>query len=135
MSVTNFTFTKFTAERNSDKLENFESSTDIKISNITKEKFDSLELLKFSFLFNVKYSTLGNIIIEGTVLSSDSDEKMNALVEKWKKSKSISELINDDIAYKVVNTIMYECNIKCLELAHSLKLPSHINLPLLKKSS
>ncbi|HIH25492.1 hypothetical protein J4476_00095 [Candidatus Woesearchaeota archaeon] len=135
MSIVNFSFTKINAEKHSDKLETFESSTDIKISSITKEKFDSQELLKFTFLFDVKYSNLGNILLEGTVLASDSNEKMDALVEKWKKSKAVSELINDDIAHKVVNTILYESNIKCLELAHSLRLPSHINLPLLKKSS
>ncbi|MEK6955902.1 MAG: hypothetical protein AABW52_04545 [Nanoarchaeota archaeon] len=135
MSIINFSFTKFNAERNSDKLEIFESSTDIKISSITKEKYGSDEMLKFLFTFNVKYSNMGSVAVEGSVIASDSNEKMDALLEKWKKSKAISELINDDIANKVVNTILYECNIKCLELAHSLRLPSHINMPLIKKSS
>ena len=135
MSIINFSFTKFNAERNSDKLEIFESSTDIKISSITKEKYSSDEMLKFLFMFNVKYSNIGSVAVEGSVIASDSNEKMDALLEKWKKSKAISELINDDIANKVVNTILYECNIKCLELAHSLRLPSHINMPLIKKSS
>ena len=135
MSIVNFSFTKFNAERNSDKLEIFESSTDIKISSITKEKYSSDEMLKFLFMFNVKYSNFGSVAVEGSVIACDSNEKMDALLEKWKKSKAISELINDDIANKVVNPILYECNIKWLELAHSLRLPSHINMPLIKKSS
>ena len=130
MNILSFVYTKLSAEKTAAKLEKAQANTDVKITSVTKEKTPlSSDVLKFTSSFSVNYSTLGKTVLEGFVLVNDVKDS-DKVVENWKKANQAE----NEIAKTVLNVILYNCNIKALELSHSVGLPSHINLPLIKKS-
>lgn len=134
MQIVSFVFTKVNTEKLSEVFDkNSEAKTDIKIVSVSKEKLDfvSQEVLKFAFSFTVGYANMGKTSLEGYVIVLDSLEKIEEILNNWQKSNKF----NNEITLPVINAILYNCNIKALELGHIVNLPAHINLPLLQKTS
>ena len=88
----------------------------------------SEEILKFIFEFSVNYGTAGDTLLEGHVVYMDSPEKIKEYLSSWEKDKSIPT----DIMSQILNTILFKCNVKALNLSQEVNLPPHIQLPRVK---
>ena len=128
MQITSFVFTKLSSERTADELDKEpKANTDVKITKVSHLEQGSL---KVSFTFAINYSNLGNTILEGSIIISDDSQKIENILESWKNNE-----LNSEVSTKVMNAILYHCNIKALELSREVNLPSHISLSLIKLDS
>ncbi len=127
MPIAGFHFSKLTAERTKLFEISDQIATDVKITEILLEEIGSPKesLVKFIFTFNTTYGRAGKTEIEGQVLYIEETTKAKKVVEDWKKEKKTDV----DLIRQVLNTILYRCNIKCLEIANEVGLPPHFDLP------
>ncbi|MBI5392148.1 hypothetical protein HZB00_04055 [Candidatus Woesearchaeota archaeon] len=126
MALAGFHFSKFTVERLKVFQPSDQISTDVKVTDIVSEDIGNNELLvKFIFEFSTKYGSAGNALLAGQVLYVEPTDKGKQIVESWQKEKKTDA----DLLQQVLNTILFRCNIKCLELANEVGLPPHFDLP------
>ncbi len=133
MHIIGFSFNKVNAEKDSVKIDKkIETNTDLKIISVSNEKvqFSNTEAIKFSFAFSVIYGKLGKVLLEGEVIVSDTPKKVSEIIDVWKKSNKV----DNEVTLPVINAILYNCNIKALELGYLVNLPSHVSLPLVKNN-
>lgn len=87
---------------------------------------DKKKGIDFEFLFAIDYEPdFGRINLYGSLMYTDNDKKIKEVVDSWSKNKKIPH----DVSVEVLNAILSRCNIKALELAEDVDLPSHIPLP------
>src|SRR3989338_358243 len=130
MPIVGFNFTKMNIERK-DKFNNDKINSNLNITHVEQEQLTigpSEEILKFIFEFSVNYGTAGDTLLEGHVLYMDSPEKIKEYLSSWEKDKSIPT----DIMSQILNTILFKCNVKALNLSQEVNLPPHIQLPRVK---
>ncbi|MAG61167.1 hypothetical protein CL619_05240 [archaeon] len=85
--------------------------------------------LKFTFAFNCRYEPdLGSIDVEGQVFFTDTEDKIKAIRESWKKNKSVP----NDIMERVVNAALHKGNIQAIKVSEEVSLPSPLPLPKVK---
>lgn len=107
-------------------------TNDVDIKEVTERPMPikNRTALGFTFQFTVKYEPgVGEILMDGEVVYlGDAAEQQRAL-QLWKEKKKVSK----EISVEVINTILHHCNVKALEMAQDVHLPSHIPLPKVAK--
>lgn len=130
-----FNFTKIIAERKSFTRGKIEVKSNIKIDNVKEEKLPLAKEetgLRFDFSFTLTYEPkIGEISFTGNVLYVDNAEKTKKILKGWKKNKKVPPELNAPI----INTILYRCNLKALELSQEVNLPPQIQMPRLRPQS
>lgn len=125
LKLVNSRLTKINAERNSDFNGKLEIKTNIKINSIDKIK-EAKEILKLSYNFEIDYSKLGKILIEGILFLSGDTKTIKELL-KAQKDKNY----NTPEYTAITNLIIQKASIKAFEVEEELGLPIHIKLPTL----
>ena len=123
MKLIGSNFTKINAERNPNFDGKLEVKTDIKIKDLDRVK-ESKEAIKIEYTFNIDYSDLGKISIEGILFLSSDAKKIKELI-KLQKEKNF----NTPEYIAITNLIIQKSSIKAFELEEELGLPIHIKLP------
>ena len=116
---------KVNAERNPEFNGKLEIKTNIKINSLEKIK-EAKDTLKLSYNFEINYSELGKILIEGYLFLS-GDPKVAKQLLKIQKDKEY----NSPEYIAITNLIIQKASIKAFELEEELGLPIHIKLPTL----
>ena len=115
--------TKINAERNPNFDGKIELKTNIKIQKLEKIK-ESKEAIKIEYIFDVDYTGLGKISIEGTLFLSSDAKKIKELIKLQKEQK-----FNTPEYIAITNSIIQKASIKAFELEEELGLPIHIKFP------
>ena len=115
--------TKINAERSPNFDGKLEIKTNIKIQNLEKIK-EAKDTLKIEYIFEIDYSDLGKISIEGTIFLSSDPKKIKELI-KLQKDKNL----NTPEYIAITNLIIQKASIKAFELEEELGLPIHIKFP------
>ena len=128
--IVGFNLTKIVVDRNKPVRGKIKVNHDLRIVKVSKSQLplkDKNEALVFDFEFEIKYDPgIGNILIGGNVLYFGSDaKKMNEICDNWEKKKKLPA----DVSVEVLNVIFARCNVKALEFANEINLPSHLPLP------
>lgn len=122
--------TKINAERNLDFDGKLELNTNINIKSIEKFQPDKVDIesLKVNAIFEVQYSELGKISIEGQLYLSTNSENVEEIIENFKANK-----YDTPEQMAIMNIIIQKFSIKAFELEEELGLPIHIRLPTLQQ--
>jgi len=135
MPIMGFNFTKITAERKSFTKAKIEVKSNIKVEDVKEEKLPLAKDengLRFDFSFVLTYEPkIGEISFTGNILYVDSENKIKKVLKEWKKNKKIPPELNTPI----INTILYRCNLKAIELSQEVNLPPQIQMPRIKPQS
>ena len=129
MAIIGFNFDNISAERNKKLDGNINIKQKIGITEISLEKLPlgkEEEVLKFNFEFLVDYEPeFAKIHIRGHVLSLEDQKFNKEILDKWKKSKKVSQdMLND-----IFNVIVSKCTIKALAISQDINVPPLIPLP------
>ncbi len=126
--IVGFNFNRINVERKSRVTGRVKISHDLHIKEIEEVKIPLKErkALGFNFVYIINYEpNIGEILIDGDVLYSGKEDVVKDVLNKWRKDKKVAK----EVSIEVGNFIMNRCNVKALELAQELSLPSHIPLP------
>lgn len=129
MPIIGFDFNKIQAERKEIKKNTrLEIHNKINLTNIEEEKLPipNQRGLKFFFKFSLEYApNAGSIYLEGSVLYTEDNKKVDEILKEWKKTKKISP----ELMAQLINFIMLKSNIKSVILSQDINLPVHIPMP------
>ena len=132
MAIVNFSFTDINVHR--------EHRARGKVSISTKFNIDSVEPyalnvgkasqagLLFRFSQRTEYKNLGDIALKGHILYLSEEEKINEILEMWKKEKKIKKDVFEHLANKVIE----KCSIQSVVLSDTVGLPPAIRLDKIK---
>ncbi|MCA9477804.1 MAG: hypothetical protein KDK61_08365 [Simkania sp.] len=134
MAILNFGFTKILVEKKGKLSKQINIKSGMNITDVAEsEMIDATKqkafLIKFAFETNYE-PKLGNINLEGELLYLLDAETAKTVSDSWKKNKSLPK----DIALKVFNKILHNCNVEALILSREINLPSPIQLPKVKSA-
>ena len=129
MPIVGFNIEKITCERKSNLKGNLKVRHNVSLKDLKEEKI-ALAVqntgVKVSFLFSVNYDPkFGEVNLEGHLLYLDTEEKVQNILNNWKKNKKI----DPDLGTLFINTILTKCNIKALTFESEVNLPPHLPLP------
>lgn len=135
MRIIGFNFTKVSAERIKDSVENLKINTEVDFHNIKQIKSDILktkdEILEIKFFYKVKYEPgFAVISLEGKALVSADSKTVKEILKNWKK-----KTLPEQFRLPLVNTIMRKSSLRALSLEDELNLPLHIPMPSLKRNN
>jgi len=135
MRLIGFNFNKISIEKFNNKINSLKFNTKIDISSIESIKSDLIKIkdepLKVDFVYSVLYEPdFAKVELAGSIMLSVEPKLAREILKGWKDKE-----INEDFRVFVFNIILRKANIKSLELEEELNLPSHINLPSLKKEN
>ncbi len=133
MTIIGFNFTKINAERTKQAQGKINIDNNISIKEV--EKVD-LSLgsnkqygIKFTFAFTTHYEPkVAEMNLEGEIYYTDTDKKINEVIDSWKKKKKVEE----EFMGEILNTILNKCNIQALILSQEIGVPAPIPLPKLE---
>jgi RNase P/RNase MRP subunit p29 len=114
---------KIEAERNPEFSGQVTMETNIKLSGVESIK-EAKDTLKASYTFEVNYSDLGKVKIEGQLFIKTTSKIAKELQKSIKDKKYDSP---ENIA--ITNLIIQKASIKAFEIEEELGLPIHIRLP------
>ncbi len=129
MPIVGFNINKIEANKAQNINGQLEIKSDLKIVNVSEEKFMDNEryALKFGFSFIVNYEPkYANILIDGDIMFVEEKNKAKEIIDKWKKDKRLDPKITE----RLFNNILTKCNIKTLQITQDLNLPPHVRLPM-----
>ena len=134
MKVIGFNFTKLSAERLKETVEDIKINTEMDFPEIKEAKSPFLkikeELLEAKFEYKVNYEPgLARVVIQGKVLFSVDEKTANEVLKQWKKKN-----LPEDFRILLVNVVMRKSALKALTLCDELNLPVHVPLPSLRKN-
>jgi|SRR3989338_5889400 len=134
MKVIGFNFTKLSAERLKDSVEEIKINTEMDFPEIKESKSPFLkikeELLEAKFDYKVNYEPgLARVVIQGKVLFSVDQKMAKEILTQWKKKN-----LPEDFRILLVNVVMRKSTLKALSLCDELNLPVHVPLPILSKN-
>lgn len=137
MQVIGFNFKKILGE----KLLTFNNTainTNIEFNDISKEKLDFIkdeDALKISFIYSLIYNDpdkkeqkYAELFLEGEIALATNKEESKNILKAWKKKE-----IPEDVKLPLFNLILKKCTKRAIALQDELNLPTHIQLPKLKK--
>ena len=134
MKIVGFNFSKISAERESNQVDNLEVKSSIDIKDVDKAKSDLFkeeEIVGFKFNYIIDYSpNFAKIIFEGSILLLIDEKTSKNILKDWKKKE-----VSEDVKVPLFNLILQKANIKALGLEEELGLPPHLPLPKIKKTS
>ncbi|MFP4050161.1 MAG: hypothetical protein ACLFVB_00300 [Thermoplasmata archaeon] len=122
MAVKNFEIRSIDAERYSEKGETRGNLRVDHNSSVTRIKKIDNNKNELNFRFNINYSNVGMIKIEGKILFEGNYPN---LAKKWKKDNEMPQ----DVAQQIHSTIINNCIPEAVILAKELQLPPPIPLP------
>lgn len=131
MPIVGFNLDKTLAEKKAQVQKGMRAAHNITINSIDKEeiylgKDNKKPGLKFSFEYEVKYEPkIGEILIQGHILYTDTDKKIKEILDNWKKSKKIEPTLTTHL----INTAIVKSTIKALSLSQDINLPPHLPIP------
>ena len=130
MAVVGYNFTKITAEKNTQPKGNIKVRSNISIVDVNSATLsisnEANGTLRINFLFTTSYGQdVGKIVIEGDVLFMNKKEVTDEVYKKWQETKKL----DDKVAVEVLNNVLFNCNLKALNLSHDLGLPSPVQFP------
>ena len=134
MKVIGFNFTKLSAERLKETVEDIKINTELDFPEIKETKSPFLkikeELLEAKFEYKVNYEPgLAKVVIQGKVLFSVDEKTAKEVLKQWKKKN-----LPEDFRILLVNVVMRKSALKALTLCDELNLPVHVPLPTLRKN-
>ncbi len=134
MVVIGFNLKKILVERKSVVRGEVKVNTRMNITDVKKEDVKltaGKDVINFDFEFAINYTGVADhtghvadIIFEGNVLYLIDPKDTKKILEEWKK-----KTIDEEIKFRVLNTILAKCNLKALVLEDEIGLPSHLPLP------
>jgi len=140
MQIIGFNFTKMHGEKSPD-FKSCGMNTHVEFIDMEKDTvpFDEkLTALKASFKYILEYGDdlqekkkakiLGEISFEGNIILSVTEEESKQLIKSWKKQK-----LSPDSLLPLYNFILKKCSLRSVVLQEDLNLPTHLNIPQLKK--
>ena len=106
MKVIGFNFTKLSAERLKETVEDIKINTELDFPEIKETKSPFLkikeELLEAKFEYKVNYEPgLAKVVIQGKVLFSVDEKTANEVLKQWKKKN-----LPEDFRILLVNVVM-----------------------------
>jgi len=131
MTIVGFNFTKINAEKKTASGGKINISSNVTIKTIEESKLNfgnknQLPLV-FNFEFLCKYEPdVGQILLEGEVISLQEEKDAKEVVKLWKKDK---KKVSQEIMQPVFNTILARSNIEAVIISRDMNLPSPIPLP------
>ena len=127
--------------RNPEVQHNKNINTSIEFKDIRKEKLDIFkdkEVLNFAFSFSIIYPGTkdseknkerhGEIILEGSMLFSVTEEESKEVMKFWKKRQ-----IPPSVNVRLSNFLLKKCAVKALVLEEELGLPTYPKLPMINE--
>lgn len=134
MTIVGFNFSGISVERKEMVNEKINISNNVAITNIEKTDLafgtSKQNAIKFNFKFDTTYTPdIGSIRLTGDVIYLAEDKKVKELLEQWKKSKKIDQMITEVI----LNAILSKCNIEALLLSKEVNLPPPLPMPKVQK--
>jgi hypothetical protein len=135
MRLIGFNFTKISAERLKDSVENLKFNNKMDITSINPLKSDFLKIkedvLKVEFAYSVLYEPeFAKIEFKGEFLLAVDPKLAREVLKGWKDKET-----SEEFRIFIFNIILRKSNIKSLELEEDLNLPFHLPLPSLNKDS
>jgi len=129
MPVVGFNFTKLSAERGRITRGKISINNNIGIIDV-KEATPLVGGKQKGVIFVISFETeykpnIGKIGLEGEALFIGKAEKVDEIMNEWKKNKKIPS----DIAKGVIAFSLNKCNVEALLLSKELGLPAPIPLP------
>lgn len=122
MAIKNFEIRSIDAERYSEKGEARKNLRVDHNSSVTRIKKIKNDLNELNFRFNINYSNMGKIKIEGKILFQGDYPD---LAKKWKENNQMPQ----EVAQQIHSTIISNCVPQAVVLAKDLQLPPPIPLP------
>lgn len=135
MAILNFGFTKILVEKKGKLSKQINIKSGMNITDISEsEMIDATKqkavLMKFAF--DTAYEpNLGTILLEGELLYLTESKVAEDIMKNWKENKKLPK----DVALKVFNKILHNCNVEALMLSREINLPSPIQLPKIKPAT
>jgi len=131
MPIVGFNFDKITVEKTGKITGKLDIKQSTGIKRIEQEKLllgTPEQVLKFGFEYKIDYDKIGEILLLGHVLYLEEPKKIKLILDQWKKDKKVDR----EIMQQVINTILFKCTIKALNLAQEVGLPPPIKLPMVQ---
>ncbi|HLC72903.1 MAG TPA: hypothetical protein VJH37_04960 [Candidatus Nanoarchaeia archaeon] len=128
--IVGFHFTKLLVERHQPISGKISVRNDLNIRDVQERSLSTVKsshkTVAFQFVFSVTYSPhIADVTIIGDVLYSAEPKKIEEILSQWKTKKKVAA----DISIDVLNLVLQKCNIRALEMAQELNLPTHIPMP------
>lgn len=130
MAITGIIFDKFLVEKLKDIEAPLKINSSVSVPGVSKEKSPEKgnAVLRFDFVFGLDYSPKQAVIeLKGHILFTDKEKEVERIYSGWKKTKKIEASLME----RVMNAVLFRCNIKALLLSQEIGLPPHIPMPTL----
>lgn len=130
MAITGIVFDKFLVERLKDIEAPLKINSNISVTDVGREKSPEKDKasLRFDFVFGLDYTPKQAVVeLRGHLLFAEKEKEIDRIYSGWKKTKKIDPSLME----KVMNAMLFRCNIKALLLSQELGLPPHIRMPTL----
>ena len=136
MAIAGFSFNKILIERKTYPKDKVNISSNVNINNISETSLGfasgSQKSVKFAFIFTVDYEPdIGRVTLNGEVTYLDSEDKIKAILDGWKKNKQAPK----EVMTEVLNTILGKSNVEAIFLTREVNLPPPIPLPRVKENT
>jgi hypothetical protein len=133
MTIVGFNFTKINVEKKEAKSPKVNISNNVGVKDVKETNLslgtEKQKAIKFIFEFATSYEPdIGGLTFVGEVLYLEAEEKTKAILDQWKKDKSVDK----DLMSAILNTVLSKCNVQALILSQEVNLPSPIPLPKVK---
>ena len=130
LGVIGFGISKIEAEKSPEIKGKISINNDVRIKEVDKTSLflgkTKQEGLKFSFEYISTYEPkAGKIILIGNLVAVDDKEKVEEIVNGWKKNKKLGA----EVLAHVLNSILNKCNIQAIILSREIGLPPPVQLP------
>jgi len=130
MAIVSISFTQIKAEKtgnvngkiniNNNVMLTDVSSIDVKLGGGAQKGL----LLKYKYTCDYA-PKVGKILLEGDVVTVESDDVVKKVVDAWKKDKKV----DSEISRKVLAQVLNKCTVQAIVLSRDLGLPAPIKLP------
>ena len=133
MAVISTNFKKISAERKGGAKGKININNNVSVTKVDRADLSigisKQEALRFEFEYVTKYEPkMGEINLTGELVYLNTPEKINEILDSWKKNKSVPK----DIMPVILNSVLAKCNIEALILSRDINLPPPIQLPRVK---
>ena len=128
--IVGFHYTKLSIERHQPLQGKLSVRNDLNIRDVKEQPLTGVKgaykTVAFQFVFTVTYAPhVADIVITGDVYYAATPKQIEETLSTWKSKKKVSA----DVSLDVLNYALQKCNIRALEMAQDLNLPTHIPLP------
>lgn len=128
--IVGFHYTKLSVERHQPLQGKVSVRNDINIRDVKEQPLAGVKgahkTVAFQFVFTVTYAPhVADILLTGEVYYAAESKQIEEVLASWKSKKKVPA----DISLAVLNFVLQKCNIRALEMAQELNLPTHIPLP------